>query len=83
VQVNVITLKQILLKMKKILLVLLAGIGIGMLLAPEKGTETWKRLVDGLDDIKDKAIDEMDNLMDKSKGPIKKARAKAETASED
>jgi hypothetical protein len=69
--------------MKKILLVLLAGIGIGMLLAPEKGTETWKRLVDGLDDIKDKAIDEMDNLMDKSKGLIKKAQAKAQTASKD
>ena len=69
--------------MKKILLVLLAGVAIGMLLAPEKGTETWKKLVDGLDDIKDKAIDEMDNLMDKSKVLIKKARAKAQSASED
>lgn len=67
--------------MKKILLVLLAGVAIGMLLAPEKGTETWKKLVDGLDDIKDNAIDEMNNLMDKSKGLIKKARSKAQTAS--
>ena len=54
--------------MKKVLLILLAGVAVGMLLAPDKGSETWKRLVDGLDDIKDKAIDEMNNLVEKGKG---------------
>ena len=67
--------------MKKILLVLLAGVALGMLLAPEKGTETWKKLVDGLDDIKDNAIDEMNNLVDKGKDLVNKAKGKAQTAS--
>ncbi len=44
--------------MKKILFVLLTGVAIGMLLAPEKGSETWKKLVDGLDDFKGKALDD-------------------------
>jgi len=69
--------------MKKILLVLLAGVALGMLIAPEKGSETLKKLADGLDDIKDSAIDEMNNLMGKSKGLINKAMAKAKTASAD
>lgn len=69
--------------MKKILFVLLTGVAIGMLLAPEKGSETWKKLVDGLDDIKDKALDEMNSLMDKSKSLIAKGEDKAQTASQD
>lgn len=69
-------------KMKKILYVLLAGVAIGLLLAPEKGSETWKKLVDGLDDIKDKAVDEMNSLMDKSKSLVAKAQHKAQTASQ-
>lgn len=69
--------------MKKILLVLLAGVAIGMLLAPEKGTETWKKLAEGLDDIKDNAIKDMNNIMDKSKSLFKKAKDKAQNVSED
>jgi gas vesicle protein len=68
--------------MKKILFVLLAGVAVGMLLAPEKGSETWKKLVGGLDDIKDKAVDEMNNLVEKGKGLLSKAQDKAETASQ-
>ena len=68
--------------MKKILLVLLAGVAVGLLLAPEQGSETWKKLVDGLDDIKDKVVDEMTNLVDKGKGVISRAQDKAQTASQ-
>jgi gas vesicle protein len=69
--------------MKKILLILLAGVAVGMLLAPEKGSETWKKFSDGLDDLKDNAVDEMNNLVNKSKNLISKAKARAQTASED
>ncbi len=67
--------------MKKTLFVLLAGVAVGILLAPEKGSETWKKLVDGLDDIKDKAVDEMNRLVDKGKGLMEKTQDKAQTMS--
>ncbi len=67
--------------MKKVLLILLAGVAVGMLLAPDKGSETWKRLVDGLDDIKDKAIDEMNNLVEKGKGLTSKGKENAQKLS--
>jgi len=56
--------------MKRVLLILLAGVAIGMLIAHEKGSETRTKLVGGLDDIKDKAMDEMNNLVAKVLGLI-------------
>lgn len=53
--------------MNKTLITLLVGIGIGIFLAPDKGSETWKKLVDGLNDFKDKLDDEADELGDKAK----------------
>ena len=44
---------------------LLAGVAVEMLLGSERGSETWKKLVDGLDDVKDKAMDEINNLTEK------------------
>ena len=44
--------------MNKTFLTLLVGIGIGILVAPAKGSETWKKLVDGFDEYKDKLSDE-------------------------
>jgi gas vesicle protein len=67
--------------MKKVLLVLLAGVAVGMLLAPEKGSKTWKKIVDGLDDIKDKAVDEMNHLVDKGKDFAAKGKKAARKAS--
>jgi gas vesicle protein len=69
--------------MKKILFVLLAGVAVGILLAPEKGSETRKKLVEGLDDIKDKAVDEMNNLFEKGKGVISKGKAGIQKVSGD
>jgi hypothetical protein len=68
--------------MKKLLFVLLAGVAVGMLLAPEKGTETRKKLSDSLEDFKDKAMDGMNSMMDKGKVFMAKARDKAKTASQ-
>jgi gas vesicle protein len=67
--------------MKKVLLILLAGVAVGMLLAPEKGSETWNKIVDGLDDIKDKAIDEINSLVGKSKDIASKGKQTVQKAS--
>ena len=67
--------------MKRVLLILLAGVAIGMLIAPEKGSETWTKLVDDLDDIKDKAMDEMNNLVAKGKELVSKGKETAQKSS--
>ena len=64
--------------MKKILVVLLAGVAVGLLLAPDKGSKTWEKLMDGLDDIKDKAVDEINNLMEKSKDLTSKGKERVQ-----
>ena len=48
--------------MKGILLTLIAGIGIGILLAPDKGSETWKKVCSWLDEYKDKLQSEASEL---------------------
>ena len=67
--------------MKKVLLILLAGVAVGMLLAPKKGSETWKRVVDELDDIKDKVFGEMNKLVEKGKDLVSKSTQTVENAS--
>ena len=53
--------------MKKIILVLIAGAAVGYLLNSEKGTKTLRKLSDSLDDIKEKAMRDMNELLDKGK----------------
>jgi hypothetical protein len=53
--------------MNKTLITLLLGIGIGILIAPDKGSETWKKLGDCLNDYKDKLGDEAEELGEKAK----------------
>ena len=60
--------------MNKTFLTLLVGIGIGILLAPAKGSETWKKLVDGLDEYKDKGTD----LVNKGKDLLNKGKSKVQ-----
>ena len=53
--------------MNRIFLTLLAGIAIGLLLAPEKGSETLKKVINGLknyiDDANQKAQDLIGGLI--------------------
>jgi gas vesicle protein len=67
--------------MKKVLFILLAGVAAGMLLAPEKGIKTRKKLVKSLDDIKDRAVNEMNRLVEKGKDFTSKGKKAAQKAS--
>lgn len=64
--------------MNKTFLTLLVGIGIGILLAPGKGSDTWKKLVDGFDEYKDKISDKGAELADKAKGVLNKEKSKVQ-----
>jgi hypothetical protein len=62
--------------MNKILVGLLAGIAIGVLLAPDKGSETLRKLRSRINDYTDQAEDEADELADKAKSAINKGKKK-------
>jgi len=66
--------------MKNVLFVLLAGVALGMLLAPDKGSKTWGKLVDSLDDVKKKTLDEIDNLVTKGKDLASKGKTATRNA---
>ena len=53
--------------MRKVFYLILTGIAIGVLLAPGKGSETWQKITDCLDDLKGKARDLFRHLADAGK----------------
>lgn len=62
--------------MNKLLLGLLAGVAVGMLLAPDKGSETVRRLRDRLSEYKDQVDDltsKAGSLFDKGKSKMKES----------
>lgn len=50
--------------MNKLLLGLLAGVAIGMMIAPDKGSATRQKIRDGFDDLKKKASDAAKDFAD-------------------
>jgi gas vesicle protein len=62
--------------MNKTLLALLAGIGIGMLVAPDKGSSTRKKLRGKFQDFKDDAEDQISDLVDKGREVVKAGKSK-------
>ncbi len=62
--------------MNKILLALLAGITVGVLLAPDKGSETLRKLRGRINDLKDEAEDQAEELASKAKSAFNKGRNK-------
>jgi gas vesicle protein len=65
--------------MKKAFYLILAGVAIGILVAPEKGSETRRKLQEGFEDLKDQLMDQMNDLANQAKDMAGKA---GETASE-
>jgi gas vesicle protein len=61
--------------MNKVLLSLLVGVGIGILLAPDKGSATLKKLRGKLDDLTDKAKDTGDELLNSGKRAYKNGKS--------
>jgi gas vesicle protein len=60
--------------MKKALYLILAGVAIGILLAPDKGTETWKKLKQNFDDWKDDATDRVNDIVSQGKDLLGKGK---------
>ena len=63
--------------MKKVFYLILAGVAIGILVAPDKGSETWRKIKDRFDDWKDGATDKVNDIVvqgeavvDKTKDPV-------------
>jgi gas vesicle protein len=66
--------------MKKALYLILAGVAIGILVAPDKGSETWRKLKDGFDDWKEGAMDQINEMVSQGKELVGKGKDAADTA---
>jgi gas vesicle protein len=62
--------------MKNIFYALLAGVAIGMLIAPDKGSETRKKLFGKLDDLSDDISDNAKDLYAQGKRTIKEGASR-------
>ncbi len=69
--------------MKKAFWLIMAGVAIGILIAPDKGSETWKKITDKLDDLKDNAKNSVDDLVDSGKDIAKKGKEGVREVSQD
>jgi hypothetical protein len=67
-------------KMKKVLYLILAGVAIGILVAPGKGSETWQKLKEGFNDWKDGAMDQINDMVSQGKDLVAKGRDTVDTA---
>jgi gas vesicle protein len=66
--------------MKKALYLILAGVAIGILIAPDKGSETWRKVKEGFDDWKDDAMDQLNGIVSKGKDLAAKGKSTFESA---
>jgi gas vesicle protein len=66
--------------MKKALYLILAGVAIGIFLAPDKGSETWRKVKNGFDDLKEGAMDQINELVSQGKELVGKGSDAADAA---
>ncbi len=66
--------------MNKILGTLLAGVAIGIFIAPAKGSETWRKLLGKLDEYSDKGSDEASKLYKAGKRKFEEGKSAVEDA---
>ena len=64
--------------MRKVFYLILTGIAVGILLAPGKGSDTWQRITDCLNNLKSKTKDTINDLV----GEAKNMAAERETGAE-
>ena len=67
-------------KMKNIILALLAGVAAGILLAPDKGSETRKKLFGKIGDLSDDISDGANDLYKQGKRALQEGVSKGKTA---
>jgi hypothetical protein len=67
--------------MNRFLMTLGAGVAIGLLIAPSKGSETWRKLVNGLKDYKDKVTDEADDVLESGAQAVNSGKSTLERKS--
>lgn len=60
--------------MKKAFYLILAGVAIGILIAPEKGSETWIKLKEGFEDMKDQVLDQVNDIVAQGKDLVGKGK---------
>jgi gas vesicle protein len=66
--------------MKKAFYLILAGVVIGILVAPDKGSETRRKLKDGFDDWKEGAMDQINDVVSQGKDLIGNGKEAVRTA---
>lgn len=60
--------------MKKAFYLILAGVAIGILIAPEKGSETWRKLKEEFEDLKDQALDQVNDIVAQGRDLVGKGK---------
>jgi len=59
--------------MNKSLMLIMTGIAIGLLVAPDKGSKTREKISDKLDDIKDRSNDAINKLFRQGREVVRRA----------
>ena len=67
--------------MKKAFWLIMSGVAIGVLLAPDKGSSTWQKLVNKFNDLKGAASDQANNMIGRGKDLINREINSVETES--
>jgi gas vesicle protein len=68
--------------MKAAFWLIMSGVAIGILLAPDKGSVTWQKLVNRFNDLKGEASDRVNDMKDKGKYMVNQAIDLVEKESE-
>ena len=63
--------------MKKALYLILAGVAIGLLAAPAKGSETWQKIKDRFDDLKNDGLDHVNDIIANGQAKVSQVKRDA------
>ena len=64
--------------MRKVFYLILTGIAFGILVAPGRGSETWQKIADFLDDLKTRTRDTINDLTGGAKNMSEERKAPVE-----